>query len=101
MLWSDGNINQNVFNCLVSGGPPPFADQDVLDDMEDWLDNMYANLTATTTDELDGNEVLVYKYDTGDQDWDDSRMFFALTGTLDDYLLDGVTKKLATRRTVN
>ena len=63
LLWTDGNINQNVYNCLVSGGVGPYDDQDVADDMEDWLDNLYLNFTAVCSDEIDGNEVLVYKYD--------------------------------------
>jgi len=71
MLWTDGGINQNVFNCIVSGGGGPYADQDVADDMEDWLDNMYANITTSVTDDMDGNEVLIYKYDSGDDDWDE------------------------------
>ena len=71
LLWTDGNINQNVYNCIVSGGSPPFDEQDVLDDMEDWLDNMYANVTIATSDEVDGNEVIVYKYDTVGDDWDE------------------------------
>jgi len=70
-LWSDSNVNQNVFNCSVGGGSPPFDDQDVTDDMEDWLDDMYANVVGHMSDEIDGNEVLVYKYDTGNQDWDE------------------------------
>lgn len=71
MLWLDGNVNQNVFNCLISGGGGPWVDQDVLDDAEAWLDNMYANLTAHTSDSLDGNEALVYKYDAVGLDWDE------------------------------
>ncbi|GAI53633.1 unnamed protein product, partial [marine sediment metagenome] len=71
MLWSDGNVAQNVFNCVVSGGVGPYTDSDVADDMEDWLDNMYANITAGVSDELDGNSVTVYKYDSGDDDWDE------------------------------
>lgn len=71
MLWTDGNVNQNVFNCVVTGGSPPFDDTDVTDDMEDWLDNMYANITANCSDEIDGNEVLVYKYDALGDDWDE------------------------------
>ena len=71
MLWTDGNVNQNVFNCVATGGSPPFDDQDVVDDMEDWLDNMYANITANCSEELDGNEVVVYKYDSVDDDWDE------------------------------
>lgn len=71
MLWTDGNVNQNVFNALISGGGGPWDDVDVVADAEDWLDNMYANLTAQCSDALDGNEVIVYKYDSGDDDWDE------------------------------
>lgn len=70
-LWTDGNINQNVYNCVVSGGSPPFADQDVADDMEDWLDDMYDDLTGNLSINVDGNEVIVYKYDAIDEDWDE------------------------------
>lgn len=71
MLWSDGNINQNVFNAVITGGGGPFDDQDVADDAEDWLDNMYANMTDRVSDELTGNEVIIYKWDTVGQDWDE------------------------------
>lgn len=71
MLWTDGNVNQNVFNAVVTGGGSPWADTDIVDDAEAWLDNMYANLTASCSDEIDGNEVLVYKYDAIDDDWDE------------------------------
>lgn len=71
MLWTDGNINQNVFNCLITGGGGPFDDQDVTDDAEDWLDNMYLNMTGDCSDEIDGNEVLVYKWDPIGADWDE------------------------------
>lgn len=71
MLWDDGNVNQNVFNCVPSGGSAPYADTDVADDMEDWLDNLYANLTANLSDELNGNSVIVYKWDVGGADWDE------------------------------
>lgn len=71
LLWTDSNVNQNVFNAIVTGGGGPYADQDIVDDAEAWLDNMYANLTTLCSDEIDGNEVLVYKYDSGDDDWDE------------------------------
>lgn len=70
-LWTDGNINQNIFNAVATGGGAPFDDQDVVDDMEDWLDDMYANLTIHLSDEIDGNEVIVYKYDAVGLDWDE------------------------------
>lgn len=71
MLWSDGNVNQNVFNCVVTGGSPPYTEQDVIDDMEDWLDDMYANIVGSCSDEIAGNSVTVYKYDAIDEDWDE------------------------------
>lgn len=70
-LWSDGNVNQNVFNCIPSGGGGPYSDSDVADDMEDWLDDMYLPLVAVMSDELDGNSVTVYKWDVSGQDWDE------------------------------
>lgn len=71
LLWTDGNVNQNVFNAVVTGGGSPWTDQDILDDAEDWLDNMYANLVASQCDQIDGNSVIVYKYDALDDDWDE------------------------------
>ncbi len=62
---------QNVFNAMLSGGGAPWDDQDVLDDAEAWLDNMYANLTPELTTAMDGNTLHVYKYDAVGQDWDE------------------------------
>lgn len=71
MLWTDGNVNQNVYNAIVTGGGGPWDDSDIVDDAEDWLDTMYANMTTYCSDELDGNEVLVYKWDSVNEDWDE------------------------------
>lgn len=71
MNWDDGEINQNVFNAVISGGGGPFDEFDVLDDCEDWLDNMYANMTGATANELSGSATIVYKYDTIGNDWDE------------------------------
>lgn len=70
-LWTDGNINQNVYNVAMSGAGAPWDDSDIIDDAEDWLDNMYLNLVAYMDDALDGNEVIVYKYDAVHDDWDE------------------------------
>ena len=71
MLQDDGNVAQNVYNAVVTGGGSPWADTDVVDDAEAWLDNLYANLTPYISDELSGNEVVVYKYDAVGDDWDE------------------------------
>ena len=92
MLWTDGNVNQNVFNALVTGAGAPWDDQDITDDAEDWLDNMYANLTNSISEDLDGNEVIVYKYDAVGDDWDEvSSQAWGWTPTsADHYLPRGV-----------
>lgn len=71
MLWTDGEIMQNVYNAVLSGGGGPWTDEDVVDDAQAWLDNMYANVTTYVVDTLDGNQVFVYKYDAADDDWDE------------------------------
>lgn len=71
MLWTDGNVNQNVFNAVVTGGGAPWDEADIIDDAVAWLDDMYANLTTHVVDTLDGNEVIVYEYDPVDDDWDE------------------------------
>jgi len=70
-LWTDGNVNQNVFNAVVTGGGAPWDDQDILDDAEAWCDVMYANLVARMSEEIDGNYDAVYKYDSVHDEWDE------------------------------
>lgn len=71
MGYTDGEINQNVYNCVISGVGGPWEELDLLDDMEDWLDNMYANLGLHCTSSMDGLSTTVYKYDTVGDDWDE------------------------------
>lgn len=71
MIWDDGGIAQNVFNAVISGTGGPYDEQDIVDDAEAWLDDMYANLTSKCPTELDGSEVRVYIYDGIDDDWDE------------------------------
>ncbi len=70
-LWTDGNVNQNVFNAVMGGAGSPWDESDILDDAEDWLDNMYANLTTNMSNVIDGNELIIYKYDVVHDDWDE------------------------------
>lgn len=70
-LWTDGNVNQNVFNCSISGTGAPWDEADVVADCEDWLDDMYLNIAGGMSDEIDGNEIVVYKYDVVGDDWDE------------------------------
>lgn len=71
LSWLDGDLLQNVFNVKVDAGSGPFADADVIDDMVDWLDAMYLNFVGVMSDEINGSEARVYKWDTVGLDWDE------------------------------
>lgn len=71
MIYGDGNINQNVYNTVVTGGGAPFDEDDIIDDATDWLDDMYTQIANQVVTNLAGNEIIVYKYDPLDDDWDE------------------------------
>lgn len=71
LLWTDGNIMQNVFNAVVTGVGSPWDDDDIVDDAVDWADTMYANHVADMSQACDGSQVQVYVYDPIDDDWDE------------------------------
>lgn len=70
-LWTDGNVMQNVFNAVVTGGGGPWDDEDIVDDAAAWVTAMFNNLTTYVSDEVDGSQVIAYKYDAIDDDWDE------------------------------
>ena len=69
--YLDGSIAQNVFATVISGSGGPFDEADIVDDMVDWVESMYANMTGKTANNLDGSEVKVYEYDSIDDDFDE------------------------------
>jgi hypothetical protein len=71
MLWTDGNVMQNVFNALISGAGGPWDNEDAIGDALTWIDDIYANLTTFTSDEIDGSQIQGYKYDVVGDDWDE------------------------------
>lgn len=71
LSWLDGNIMQNVFNAEIVGAGGPFDDGDVVDDAVEWMDDAYAPLVTKMSEDCDGAEVRVYKWDAIDEDWDE------------------------------
>lgn len=69
--WLDGDVLQNVFNAEIVGTGGPYDDEDIVDDAVDWMDDVFGAFNGQISDELDGAEVRVYKYDPGDDDWDE------------------------------
>ncbi len=70
MIWADGNIMQNVYAAQITGAGGPWPDGDVLDDLEDWADQMYAEILTQISSFVDGNEVFGYVWDPVGLDWD-------------------------------
>lgn len=70
-LWTDGNINQNVFNAVVTGGGSPWDSADIVLDAISWAEDLFFNITGATSNEMDGSMVQVYEYDSIDDDWDE------------------------------
>lgn len=71
MTWDDGNIIQNVYNCKITGGGGPYDDQDVADDMAEWMDEIYDGLAGVLSSELNVGEAVTYLYDAVGDDWDE------------------------------
>lgn len=71
MVWTDANIMQNVFNAIITGTGGPYDDDDIVEDALSWLVNMYNGNLTGLSDECQGAQVQVYKYDSGDDDFDE------------------------------
>jgi hypothetical protein len=71
LLWTDGNIIQNVYNAVVTGGGSPWDDNDIVEDALSWAEDLYFNITSGVADTIDGSQVQVYEYDAVDDDWDE------------------------------
>jgi len=71
LAWLDGDVAQNVFNAVIGGSGGPYDDDDIVADAKAWVNVMFANFSASMSDEIDGSEVRVYVYDSADDDWDE------------------------------
>lgn len=100
-LWTDGNLVQNIFNAVVTGGGAPWDPEDIVADALTWADDMYANLTTFITNEMDGSQVQVYEYDPVDDDWDEvgSESFTWNPSQVGEFLPRGVAALLNVKST--
>lgn len=71
IIWTDGNINQNVFNAVVTGAGSPWDADDIVQDAVSWAQDMYYNITGAISNECDASQIQVYEYDPVDDDWDE------------------------------
>lgn len=71
MVFDDGNIAQNVYNAVITGGGGPWDEADVVDDAVAWVDLLYTAVEAYAAASLQGSQVQVYEWDTVGLDWDE------------------------------
>lgn len=71
LVWTDGQIAQNVFNAVIGGTGGPYDESDIVDDALAWIGVIFANAVTSMSDEIDGSQVQVYVYDSIDDDWDE------------------------------
>lgn len=71
LAWLDGNLMQNVFALLISGGGGPWDEDDVISDLLLWIGSTFNAFGGHMSDEVDGSQIQVYKYDTVGLDWDE------------------------------
>lgn len=86
-LWDDGNVVQNVYNAVVTGGGGPWDDDDIMGDFANWHGDMNDELTSFLASELSGSQKIGYVYDAIDDDWDEiatQNMVKEFTGATDE-----------------
>lgn len=71
MLLPDSAIAQNVFYAIFKNDGGSDANQDVLDDLEAWMEAIYTELILNIVSEIDLTGMKTYFYDAGDDDWDE------------------------------
>ena len=69
--FTDSNVAQMIFNAVITGSGGPFDEDDIVADALAWINSCVSYLTTSTTDTLDGSEIIVYIYDAIDDDWDE------------------------------
>jgi len=71
LAWSDGNLMQNVFGLLITGGGGPWTDDDVIADLLTWIGLVFGSFGGHMSDEVAGSQIQVYKYDAIGDDFDE------------------------------
>ena len=71
LLFPDSVIAQNVFYAVFADTGASNDEEDVVDDLIDWVNDMYADLEARMDSDVDLDEIKAYVYDPSDDDWDE------------------------------
>lgn len=71
VIMPSSTVAQNVFYLQFDDDGTSNSDQDVVDDIVEWLDIVYTSFKGKVSDTVLPGEVKVYKWDTVGLDWDE------------------------------
>lgn len=82
IVFPDSVIMQNVFHAVLTAAGSSDAEEDVVSDMVDYLQDVWAEVIARVSEDMDTDEVKVYERDHIDDDWDEiGTSLFSVTFT--------------------
>lgn len=71
LLFPENVIAQNVFYCVFADTGTSDDEDDVVDDLATWVEDMYDHFNTVIADTVDLTGIKVYNYDVIDDDWDE------------------------------
>ena len=71
MAFPDSVVAQNVFWLLFEDTGGSNDDDDVLDDIETWVEDIYDHIASVMSEDVTIDDAKVYVYDAGDDDFDE------------------------------
>jgi hypothetical protein len=71
ILLPDSVVAQNIFWVLFEADGGSVDDDDVLDDLEDWIELMYEHFLSSVGVDVVLDDLKAYVYDSGDDDFDE------------------------------
>lgn len=86
LLFPESVIAQNVFYAVFADTGASNDDQDVVDDLAEWLEDAYTLIAGFIDTSVSLTDIKVYNYDSIDDDWDEvgaASIGLAFTGTTD------------------
>jgi len=70
-LFPESVIAQNVFYAVFADTGTSDDEQDVIDDLAEWIEDAYTLLDGWIDSSVALTDIKVYNYDSGDGDWDE------------------------------
>lgn len=71
LAFPESVVAQNIFWVLFDNDGPSADEDDVLDDMEEWIEDLYTQIISKISDEITMDDLKVYVYDSSEDDFDE------------------------------